>query len=75
MSVATLKDFWQPGQPIVEPVVVKVTALCAKTGKIRFATKQEARVQLKALIKISPNEVINTYRCWSCGDWHTGHSK
>jgi len=53
-------------------VAPKSKGRCARSGKLRFATKSDALV--KAL-RVSANPRVgarggSTYRCPSCGDWH-----
>jgi hypothetical protein len=53
-------------------------ALCAATGKIRHRTRASAAKQLNRLVTRkkagrSP-ELLMTYVCTHCRDWHVGHS-
>lgn len=49
--------------------------VCAKTGKIRHATEQDAKDHAASLLT-SQGERVMVYRCTGrdgCGDHHVGH--
>jgi hypothetical protein len=47
---------------------------CKVTGKIRFATEEDARVAAKRIRKKFGSK-LHQYQCQYCGTFHNGHNR
>lgn len=78
MGLMTLGDVWPgverpPVKPSGAPATVPAPKLCPRTRKIMHPRKAEALAQLASLVRVSPDEILNTFVCPFCHAWHVGH--
>jgi len=47
-----------------------VKKLCRKSGKVKFASHEQAAIRAGELLQKSETKMLRTYRCAFCNHWH-----
>lgn len=75
----TLGDFLRQPLPPARPEPPKDDpARCPRTGKVRHRTRDAASAHVLDLRRNDDDgqsERLRPYRCYSCGDFHVGHTE